>query len=433
MKKTTALRAATAVGLGSLIALGGLAAPASAEPAGFDGALLYTPSFAAYLQYDAAIKDLYVSDREGGVGGWTANPFNAAGALHVEGPCGYSDDFGHGDDGAHLVDSYTSDDGAQVFELGWTLYTDCDDIDIDIAATVTVKGNYIRWEYKVLGDEDAMLTFNVDTTYAVFDDAVWDKVGTDAVVGSSTYTGLTPSAWKFSTDAPEAQVSVRNNLMSYSGSDNATYLTATLAVADATPKTGYPAAVAQLKALAPTLEDTFGETYGVFYGTDGPVFDATKGEKGVALDADIAYEFAGLGNNGEDQYFFPGNEESFVGYELGTLPAGVTVSVTFDTETGRPVVHVSGTPTEVGTFQVPLTFFRVEANLNDSDNDNDNMRFLPLGTTLDFEFADVAAPAVDDTKKLAETGIEGAPLGFGALALLVLGFGVIGARRARKA
>lgn len=281
--------------------------------------------------------------------------------------------------------------------------------DYTVVVTLTLQGNFARWNIAVTGGDVSGLTLafegdlgsDADSNYKeiglfglVSDDGDWtrDPVIGYSVVSDGDFHGfdVTDSAGLVLAEATGAST-----------------FELTVALADYTDN-GFDLARAFMEAAVPSLTAQFGSEFPVFDDSTVTVAPVSF-ETGTPVDQELVYAVV----PGFEDYFNDVVEASVTG-----LPAGLTATTVFDPDTGLPTTAVAGVPSETGTFAVIITF----AVVGFDDYLVEEVLEEPLSTVLEIT---VTAP------ELAATGTDATPIALGA-GLLLLGGAILlrtGARR----
>lgn len=428
------IRATTALIIGGGLVVGGsiAAAPAMADNQKFT-------TSRQEVTIDNQVGD--ISDSESIVGpglalGWTEDAFDSdTGEMYVR-VCGGDYRFGTEYTGVNIaapgVTSAVVDNpgGTSSYVVDWSLTTaDCGTT--NVKATVTLQGSYIRWAYAFSGFIPDTAVWNAEADAG--SRTTWIFPSASTAVAYSTNPNnkdTTLSALKFASAGSDGTLTTNRGQLTYTVTAP-TSLTAIVALADASPQTGYDEAVQYLSRAATTLDETFGDSLPIFMGTDAPAYTEQELVLGKAVEgtADYTYAFldVSLGDETPEEYFATGP----TGYTLdGEIP-GVDIKIVFDPNTGQPTVTYEGTPTVAGTFNVPITYYK-----------RANDRFAkPLTSILSFVVTDPSKPVTPADggnggkggAKLAETGVDGSPFVGGAAALLMFGAMTLLVARRRSA
>jgi hypothetical protein len=429
MKIRGGVRAAAVLIGGTMIAGGSLAAaPAFAE---VDPVYVGTDTTYWSVSTDLDDDEGLESDDQGfyyagGFDGWADEAFDSLGETTVT----YCDEQGVIGLAGELTFNSAESTGTEetatvVYDWSWAA-GDCDPLQAKV--TIDFEGNFAKW---TIAFDDAVESANFHIDAAADEEIGWRGPNYGSIVGYDKSKVGAAFALYYRANGP---------VDSFSGGEpgvdtadflayDTTEVTVIAAVADHSWDTGNAAASDFLASIGYTLVDFYGASFAPFYGTDGPQFPVKTLTTGAAVDEDLAYEYMTMVDpDAEDpvDYFLSADDDEYVDYEIlaETLPAGLELAISFDATTGRPVVHVSGTPTEAGTYAVPVVFYI--ADLTGED------KRLPLVSLVQLTVEDPAAPAAGPTKALAETGFDGSPLGLAAAALMVLGLGAMGLRRTRR-
>ena len=281
-----------------------------------------------------------------------------------------------------------------------------------VVLTTTFAGDYVQWSYTFSGpaaidavawsgnlgsDGDATYSDQTATTFTENDASF-----SDPSMALQVQTDAASSAWTLGV-APLSSV----DDIEHDAVGPITSYNVTLKLADYTVRSGQAEAAAALTAEAPTLENGFGGIHAQPYqGTDAGIYGSASGTTGTALAADVTSVYPTDDYYGGGDYFNPAQTNGNVlDYTLGTLPPGLSATLTFDGVNGQPVVHLTGTPTTAGTFTVPVTVFL-----------SGEGSFAPLISSF---VVTIAKPT------LAATGTDDVAPFLGGLALLGLGLAVV--------
>ncbi|MFC5929843.1 hypothetical protein [Cryobacterium melibiosiphilum] len=326
------------------------------------------------------IGDAAAHDNPANLTGWTSDAFDRFGQLRVTEPgSGLSWDF-VADRRAHtIIDGETAEwvlTGSPV----WAGF------DYDVTLTLSLQGNSARWAYAITGGavapeppepglegsgetepgvepiapapepapaptSDAGLTvrfggelgsdaesrYTVNGTTLMSDDGGGgDLNATDPVLGYAVTTDGDFTGWDAvaGTDTPRA------------GATGVTTFTVDLVYADYN-SCGFPAAQGLVTSLLPTLPARFGAVYPAT--GDCLAFDPVTLELGVAVDQVLAFQVDP--RLALDDFFLDPIEVVVDG-----LPAGLDYAAEQDPTDGAIMIHLVGTPTELGEFTASTMF-----------------------------------------------------------------------------
>lgn len=392
------------------------------------------PAFAvSYDVYSVPVIWEGVEDIAGGIGdarfsypgletlpGWTSDAFDGIGRTSVADCTGAT-----GSVILNFVETSPAvivTGGTSVFRLTSTGNIDpanCEPYEVNLI--LTIQGSFARWDYTFSGDFER---FEFTAGLGSDADGVYTDINPSTVLVSDS-SKFSPSVIVYGdTSGTGSWVRMSNNVdLTYFAEGSPVSATFVTAVADYTWITGQADADAYLTSIASTLATTsFGTALPLFHGSDAPDFAAKSFAAGAAVNTVATYSFdPGLmrGLN----YFDNIATGHTVQARLGTLPTGLTGTVTYAPTTGAPIITLSGTATVTGTFNVPVTFFLLET---------DNTVAKPLFTSLPITVSAAAGGsggAGGIVSGLADTGTQGAELLIGAAGLIMGGLALVYLRR----
>ncbi len=394
----------------ALILAGGFAATAAyADPGDTDTLTTNVMSY-SFDADTAVVRDSRIYYHYTNTAGWLAGAVAQAGALSIS-YCGAQGTFGTG--GSELSAFNNSPYGSSA-TVDWTMGSACGDL--DVRATLAFDGGSASYTY-TFSSPVTTAVWHLDTAYT---SPEWTTIDGGRVLGRDTSASIAQIGVEADNTGAENVDLVTSGPRMSVRADVATTLRVRTETTDSSWRTGKAAARAWLEQGSWGQGTTVSAPF-LFLGSDGPVFAPVQATVGEYFEQKAEYTYTPVLDDQGRDYFAP-RAGSQVVADIWDFGDGVRVDLSFDEITGLPIVHVYGTPKNNDVAQ-KIVFSRIDLE--------SGAESAPFEILIPVQAAAAAGTGMTPAApELAATGVDTAPLGLGALALLA-GFGLMMARRIR--
>ncbi|HLP23310.1 MAG TPA: hypothetical protein VK139_04630 [Microbacteriaceae bacterium] len=281
-----------------------------------------------------------------------------------------------------------------------------------VTAELVVQGSFAKWTFQAISD-DAWPAPGISVTGNTGADSDADYTDVDGGITindgltGDMIVGLATNGFVNATDGDDIFYVVN-------GSSTLTFTIATL---DYNPCSA-DGALDHMAELVPTFADIFGTDLEPFYNTNcyGPAQPSDSLTVGTEADLSLTFESGeGLDDyNGGDNWA----SDNYADWTLGVvngLPDGVDYEWVYDDDSQRAALHLTGTPTESGTFTLTGFTYHTDDSYPNADGLDGE---TPLLFSVDIVVEEAAAaPSASPSASLATTGASMVPAIAGALLL----------------
>jgi LPXTG-motif cell wall-anchored protein len=318
-----------------------------------------------------ALEDEYQYDYSSNTSGWTGDSFDGFGYFRVfNDGCSTAFDFNMLNADSTVVEggvstfTFIGDTGSAF----WNCFND-DSATFTLNATLTLSGTFAKWDYSITGTPGDTyindLTAEISGNLGSDDTSIY-SVSDNTMVSSDDNDGDTMLLWYADTASVGWDVTDGNDDVSLQtpAANPVSLIVGFRDYDDCSYQAAYDASLTDVA----SLPDLFGSDLAYYSCLSAGSVDMAAGETVVlplALNDEVSWYFDNNNNLGDPAGFNPTEEQGY-GY-TGTvtgLPAGVTGEFSVNADL-QPVLTLSGTPTETGSFTPQVS---ISTESYDSDN-----------------------------------------------------------------